>query len=706
MMRRAATGCGVIGDDEYWSLDEVCVPLTSSCPQNHDGSVTLCLWIYLLKSAKPAPLFRMVCSINNIERPLLALDQNNFLTLSSWNGSTISSQQVCPMEKWVHVGCEFGNNVIRLHIDGLVIAELSTNRLEPCPTYATFFLMGGDGFKSSDCLQGYAHHVQILSTPNVTNHYVKDPPLVLALDGSTGASNDLELEEGGDGIWSVVGGKASCRRNFALDVVLLDALGRAVHREMEIVALLVYADSCVPVEKPKDDSEAPLLTTFDGVEFPSTERPIKLLHGRASFKLKISQLSSKCDNRLFRVCFDSLNTSRYPFLRVFSRPICCVSRNRNNRVPTAPWKKPHIVNETPWLPEESTVEMPGLHGNNSSIAQAISRSNFGQHPSKRPRFLSEVSTKIPEHLIAATGDDSHYPTTGAIKPPLINVPSDMNTGGINDCFSSEQLVASQIPFAHSLAMDFKMMGDRTPKQEEQDEGSDLRKLEYVRTIHAEGLSDFLVFKYSLENTRSRAAFLKGVATCWSDQELLDFSQRVSRATSCKHTGHQIVIAKRLINDSNEAWSQIRRQGYPVPWNIVIEHVERHFVTFLETKERGLSSKDKSFLRRLTRCKEYVTHEDFNRLWYWIYPVFLSMSNPRVQKTWEIQEPECILVMISRQEAEASLKAQSIPKPGTYILRFVSSCSWPHPDAGGLIVSYIGGDLRIHHKLISLDLISR
>lgn len=58
----------------------------------------------------------------------------------------------------------------------------------------------------------------------------------------------------------------------------------------QLVALLVYADSGSAVEKPKDDAEAPLLTTFDGVEFPSTERPIKLIHGRASFKLKISQV--------------------------------------------------------------------------------------------------------------------------------------------------------------------------------------------------------------------------------------------------------------------------------------------------------------------------------------------------------------------------------------------------------------------------------
>ena len=55
--------------------------------------------------------------------------------------------------------------------------------------------------------------------------------------------------------------------------------------------LLVYADNGAIVEKSKDNVEAPLLTTFDGVEFPSTERPIKLIHGHASFKLKISQVN-------------------------------------------------------------------------------------------------------------------------------------------------------------------------------------------------------------------------------------------------------------------------------------------------------------------------------------------------------------------------------------------------------------------------------
>ena len=114
--------------------------------------------------------------------------------------------------------------------------------------------------------------------------------------------------------------QASCRRIFSVDVVLLDALGQAIDKELEVkylpfghtifslslsdsnyssytksllalqvVASLIYADNGLPVEKTSDD-EAPLLTTYDGIEFASCDRPSKIMHGRASFKLKISQV--------------------------------------------------------------------------------------------------------------------------------------------------------------------------------------------------------------------------------------------------------------------------------------------------------------------------------------------------------------------------------------------------------------------------------
>lgn len=59
----------------------------------------------------------------------------------------------------------------------------------------------------------------------------------------------------------------------------------------QLIASLVYADNGTAVKKPLDNGEAPLLIHCDGLEFPSTERTVKLIDGRASVKLKISQVS-------------------------------------------------------------------------------------------------------------------------------------------------------------------------------------------------------------------------------------------------------------------------------------------------------------------------------------------------------------------------------------------------------------------------------
>jgi hypothetical protein len=39
--------------------------------------------------------------------------------------------------------------------------------------------------------------------------------------------------------------QASCRRNFALDVALLDALGRSIHKEMEVCCFFCWLLSCL-----------------------------------------------------------------------------------------------------------------------------------------------------------------------------------------------------------------------------------------------------------------------------------------------------------------------------------------------------------------------------------------------------------------------------------------------------------------------------
>lgn len=60
-------------------------------------------------------------------------------------------------------------------------------------------------------------------------------------------------------------------------------------------------------------------------------------------------------------------------------------------------------------------------------------------------------------------------------------------------------------------------------------------------------------------------------------------------------------------------------------------------------------------------------------------------------------------MISRDEAETLLKTEEVMfTAGTFLLRFANSRTWPHPDAGALVVSYVGNDTRIHHKLLTLD----
>lgn len=61
--------------------------------------------------------------------------------------------------------------------------------------------------------------------------------------------------------------------------------------------------------------------------------------------------------------------------------------------------------------------------------------------------------------------------------------------------------------------------------------------------------------------------------------------------------------------------------------------------------------------------------------------------------------------ITKEEAESALRGPGgLQDPGTFVLRFPTSRSWPHPDAGSLVVTYVGGDYTIHHRLLSLDFI--
>ncbi|XP_024528758.1 SH2 domain-containing protein A [Selaginella moellendorffii] len=676
----------VFDNDEYLPLDDLQVTLTRE-NTSEDGTYTLCLWMYLLKNNRhPGVIIRQsTSSIQSL--PFLSLDNDLRLVLhplvqTESSELDVLADQSCPVEKWVHVGCEIGHNIARLHIDGVVTGEKAISFPSCDETVEPVKLSGGDGQNRGGFVQAYAHHVCVLPQPSVTNHYVKNPPLELSLDGSTGGSEDHELEEGGDGVWSVVGGKASCRRNFALDVVLLDALGRAIHKDIELVASLVYADTGYLVEKPKDDAEAPLLTTFDGVEFPSTERPIKLVHGRASFKLKISQLSSKCDNRLFRVCFESPNIPKFPFLRVFSRPIRCVSRNRNSRTPSAPWKRSfaavYPVDGTT-LPSAAEDRPETLRANESN---GMAAPKF--QPSKAPRIGDD---KLP----------SRFPMP-ADKTPEGSVISK----GADGLVGSQRMAPPPAPATCSRPAPASVYKAMDKKQRPENRKSFPAFMN--SSCGEKAFSDYVVFKYCLETIHSRAAFLRALVVSKTEEELHEFAGRVSQYTGCQHNGYQVLIAKKLLREGEDIWRQVSHDGYSAPWPSLMSKVEESFYNISGQSKRRFTSKDIEFIQQ--NCgtgSATTTREQFDRLWQWLYPVAMTVATPQVRKTWESVTPKWIEGMVSRKEAEELLRGvDGIPKTGNFILRFASSRSWPHPDAGALVASYVTDDLRINHRLLNLD----
>lgn len=61
---------------------------------------------------------------------------------------------------------------------------------------------------------------------------------------------------------------------------------------IKVVASLLYADNAAPVEN-TTDAEPALLMSCDGIEYGSQDKPCKLINGRTSFKLKISQVCTE-----------------------------------------------------------------------------------------------------------------------------------------------------------------------------------------------------------------------------------------------------------------------------------------------------------------------------------------------------------------------------------------------------------------------------
>ncbi|XXG75668.1 hypothetical protein AAC387_Pa08g0190 [Persea americana] len=684
------------GDEEYSMLKDLRISL-----EQKDGAFSLCLWIYLSNyTLFPATIIRQTHPDTDGSIPLLALNEEQKLLLfpmlflheeapqpcnsASWtNVPCIAADTEFPLGKWVHVGCEVATNFVRLHINGGMVGEkplsYSSTKDPDHEGVQKITLVGNDG--GDQRMQGYVHFVRTYPMPtSISDHFPKNPPLELSIDSSSFSENH-EVEESGDGLWSVVGGKASCRRNFSLDVILSDALGCSVQKEMELFAFLVYADNGAPVEKPKDDAEAPLLISYDGVEFPSSDRPIKLINGRASFKLKISQLSSKCENRLFRIQFCSPESQSYPFLEAYSRPIRCISRNRNSRT-SSMWKKTATTANQHDRPQSSGPDEGSpkvMYNNGDGHSEILTPHVKYSPPFKRVKVVHEKSPMriyadgFLEHLdhgcnsqSLTTKDDGNV-LRASLRGRLANL-------------ERTESIPSDSESVHARNSAFKSMADlKTP------------------------ISDFILFKFCLGGIYERSILLREVITNASDEDITEFAQQVSLYTGCFHHRQQILIAKQLIKEGNDTWNLISRNQHQVLWKNAAEEIEKKFMKISNCSSRGLSDQDMVVLQRISGCRDNITREHFDKMWYWLYPIASALSRGQIKAMWECTSPKWIEGLITKEEAEASLSApQELPKPGNFILRFPTSRSWPHPDAGSLIVTYIGADYALRHRLLSLD----
>jgi hypothetical protein len=103
----------------------------------------------------------------------------------------------------------------------------------------------------------------------------------------------------------------------------------------------------------------------------------------------------------------------------------------------------------------------------------------------------------------------------------------------------------------------------------------------------------------------------------------------------------------------------------------------------------------------------MAQENFEKIWRWLYPVAFTLTSDSINTIWNSTSPKWIEGFITKEEAELSLQGpRGLQEPGTFVLRFPTSRSWPHPDAGCLIVTYVGSDYTVHHRLLSLDYIYR
>ncbi|KAK1399203.1 STAT transcription factor [Heracleum sosnowskyi] len=680
---------GMIKEKEYSLLKD----LKLEIQENNTRGFSICFWLYLstCTSFPSILLHHQVDTDGTCNVPFLGLNEKKKLLLfplrflhqeapgtgdQSWMENTCASSKTeFPLKKWVHIGCEVTVDFVRLYTNGVLVgakplsSALNGDSDPHDPRIVSLSSTHGKTAVNYE-IQGYIYGAEILSQMSpVKNHHLKDPPLQLTIDESSVS----DIDEENDGVWSIIGGKASCRRNFSLDVILLDAIGQPVNKDLEVVASLLYADDETPVEKPID-AEAPLLTSYDGIEFASWDRPSRLINGRASFKLKISQLSSKCDKKLFCLSFEVPEFGKFPFFRTLSHPVRCISRHRYPRASPFMWK-------------HQTSSMHLLNGSQS----------FG---------MGKESSYIPYNTVSA---EKQSPSSKRVK-----LAQEKPLAGGRVGISMEQINVEGNPPAWIGNVDdgaevtsLRMIQEIYVEAENCSSGSESSEAAISKSCSISSsktpVSDSTIFKYCLEGLSERSLMLKEIAMAASELKLANFAEQVSQYSGCFHHRHQIVMSKKLIEDGTKAWNLVSKNNKQVLWENLSSEIEEQFKKISCCSTRYLSLEDLELLRKIAGCQELVERENFERLWCWLYPVALTLSREWIKEVWDSVLPKWIEGLVTKEEAEASLQGpKGLQDPGTFVLRFPTSRSWPHPDAGNLVVTYVGSDYNIHHKLLSLD----
>jgi hypothetical protein len=104
------------------------------------------------------------------------------------------------------------------------------------------------------------------------------------------------------------------------------------------------------------------------------------------------QLSSKCDNRLFRIRFHMLKSGSYPFFEAFSPPIRCISRGRNTRVSSVMWKRSTSTIHPHNLSQSSGVDEGSLELQHNSVNEARPYSSSKRVRSGHDRLSTTFKT--------------------------------------------------------------------------------------------------------------------------------------------------------------------------------------------------------------------------------------------------------------------------------------------------------------------------